>query len=136
MVRQQKQPEPKEANLTIQQMEEAIPKIDRRLADLQAFDVNSINDRGDPRIDTLEKSLDALLTSIFGVGTVEYNRYHWQVTRLDIAEMNMFHQIPIQRVREGLCQGVSQAKAHLEEIKKLFLEELSDAGHSVAQCFS
>ena len=123
-----KNPEPVEANLSYQQMEAAIPKIDRRIVDLDSFDVDSVNDRGDARIDALEKSLDALLVSVFGAGTVEYDRYHWQVTRLDTASINMMHQTPIHEVREGLRRGIATAKAHLETIKKGFLEELGDAG--------
>jgi uncharacterized protein (TIGR02391 family) len=123
-----KQPQLIEANLSYQQMEAAIPKIERRMADLDSFDIDSVNDRSDARIDALEKSLDALLVSVFGAGTVEYNRYHWQVTRLDTASINIMHQTPIHEVREGLRRGISTAKAHLETIKKGFLEELGDAG--------
>jgi len=123
-----KQPQPIEANLSFQQMEAAIPKIDRRIADLDGLDIDSITDRGDARIDALEKSLDALLVSVFGAGTVEYDRYHWQVTRLDTASVNMMHRTPINEIHEGLRRGISTAKAHLESIKKLFLEELGDAG--------
>lgn len=50
-----KQPQLTEANLSYQQMEAAIPKIDRRIVDLDSFDVDSVNDRGDARIDALEK---------------------------------------------------------------------------------
>lgn len=109
-------------------MEAAIPKLDRRIADLDAFDVDSIADRSDARIDSLEKSLDALLVSVFGAGTVEYDRYYWQVTRLDTASVNMIHRTPIHEIHEGLRRGIATAKAHLESIKKLFLEELGDAG--------
>jgi len=123
-----KQPQLIEANLSYQQMEAAIPKIERRMADLEGFDVDCVNDRIDARIDALEKSLDALLVSIFGAGTVEYNRYHCQVTRLDTAPINMIHQPPIHEVRDGLRRGISTAIAHLETIKKGFLEELGDAG--------
>ncbi len=123
-----KQSEPIEANLSYQQMEVAIPKIDRRIADLESFDVDSIADRRDARIGALAKSLDALLVSVFGAGTVEYDRYHWQVTRLDTASINMMYRTPIHEVREGLRRGIATAKAHLEAIKKGFLEELGDAG--------
>jgi uncharacterized protein (TIGR02391 family) len=128
MARRTKQPELSEANLSFPEMEAAIPKIDRRLADLGAFDVDTITDRSDPRINSLSKSLDALLVSIFGAGTVEYDRYHWQVTGLDTASVNMMYQTPIHEVHEGLRQGIATATAHLETIKKLFLEELGDAG--------
>lgn len=124
----QKQSEPVEANLSFQQMETAIPKIDRRIADLESFDVDSVADRSDARINALEKSLDALLVSVFGAGTVEYDRYHWQVTQLDTTLVNMMHGTPMHEVHEGLRRGIATAKAHLEAIKKGFLEELRDAG--------
>jgi len=130
MTRKTKQPELVEANLSLQQMESAIIKINRRIEELDNFDINSVNDRGDARINALEKSLDALLVSVFGAGTVEYDRYYWQVTRLDTASINLMHRTPIEEVREGLKHGISTAKAHLESIKKLFLEELGDAGHT------
>lgn len=130
MPRSTKKPELREANLSLQQMEQAIPKIDRRLTDLQAFDVETVSDRSDPRIEALEKQLDALLVAIFGSGTVEYDRYQWSVTRLDTAGMNIMYEIPIEEVREGLRTGIATAKAHLEAIKANFLEELGDAGHT------
>jgi len=123
-----KQPELVEANLSYQQMKAALPKIDRRIADLESFEVDSITDRGDAKINALEKSLETLLVSIFGAGTVEYDRYHWQVTHLDTATVSMMHRTPIHEVHKGLHRGIANAKTHLEAIKKGFLEELGDAG--------
>jgi uncharacterized protein (TIGR02391 family) len=130
MTKKTRQPQPQAANLSLKQMELATPKIERRIADLESFDANSVNDRSDPRIDALEKQLDALLVSIFGAGTVEYDRYHWSITRLDTASINMMYETPISEIREGLKQGIATAKANLESIKKGFLEELRDAGHT------
>src|SRR5262249_42097532 len=113
-----KKPEKKSANLSLRDMELAIPRIERRLADLEKFDPSSVNDRGDPQIDSLSQQLDSLLVSIFGPDTVEYDRYHWGVTRLDTASINMYHRTAIEDVREGLRRGISTAKAQLESIKK------------------
>lgn len=122
---------PVSANLSLQQMELAIPKIERRIVDLEKFDVNSVNNRSDARIDAMEKELDTLLVSVFGAGTVEYNRYKWGVTQLDTASINMYNRTPIEEIRVGLSRGISTSKAHLESIKKGFLEELADAGHTI-----
>jgi uncharacterized protein (TIGR02391 family) len=111
-------------------MEAAIPKLNRRIEDLDAFDVNSVNDRSDPRIDAFAKQLDGLLVSIFGAGTVEYIRYRWEVTQLDTEPSNYLYPTPIEEVRDGLRRGMAAAKAHLETIKAGFLEELADAGHA------
>jgi uncharacterized protein (TIGR02391 family) len=130
MARNAKNPEPQSANLSLQQMELAIPKLDRRIADLSNFDVNSINERSDPRIGALASQLDALLVSIFGAGTVEYKRYRWEVTELDTAQKNMLYGVAIEEVRQGLQRGIATAKAHLEAIKAGFLEDLGDAGRT------
>lgn len=129
---QRKQPEPIEANLSYQQMETAIPKIDRRIADLDSFEVNSVNERSDPRIKALSSQLDTLLTSIFGSSTIEYERYHRKVTQLDTAGYNLYGPIPIQRVRDGLSRGISTSKILLETIKKGFVEEIEDSGQNVS----
>jgi uncharacterized protein (TIGR02391 family) len=122
-------PATREANLSFEAMEAAIPKIDRRIAELDQLDVNSINDRRDPRISSLESKLDALLVDIFGTGTVEYNRY-CNYTRIDTAGFRMG--VPIDDVRDGLRRGIGNARAQLEAIKSGFLEALEDAGRTTA----
>lgn len=132
MVRKILQTQLTEASLSFQQMESAIPKIERRLEDIKNFDIDSINERSDPRIDALSKSLDALLVSVFGANTVEYERYHWQVTQIDTASINLMYRTPIEEIREGLRKGLGTAMAHLESIKQLFIEELEDAGRTLS----
>ena len=124
-------PEVREANLSFEAMEAAIPKIDRRISDLDQFDVNSVNDRSDPRISALESKLDALLVEIFGTGTVEYNRY-CNYTRVDTAGIYVGQRTPIHEVRDGLRRGIGYARAQLEAIKSGFLEALEDAGRTTA----
>lgn len=130
MPRNTKQTQPREANLSYAQMQEAIPKIDRRINDLVEFDVNSVNQRSDPRIKVLETKLDTLLTSIFGADTVEYQRYSSAVTHLDRSPVYIHRSASIEQVREGLHKGVETSKAQLEAIKSGFLEELLDAGQT------
>ena len=130
MAKKPKQSEPRQANLSREQMEAALVKIDRRIADIEQFNVNSVQDRGDPQIEALRTKLDALLLSIFGAGTIEYERYRWKVTDLDTAEVNTMYETPIVQVRLGLQRGSAAAKSQLETIKSGFLEELHDAGHT------
>lgn len=115
------------ANLSVQQKSEAIAKIDRRLAELRAFDPETVADRADPRIRALEGKLETLLVSIFGPETLEYRRYHSQVTDLDTAGYNIYG-TPLQEVREGLHRGKNQSIATLTEIRSGFLEDIDDAG--------
>jgi uncharacterized protein (TIGR02391 family) len=129
MATRKKEPELREASLSFEAMEAAIPKIDRRIAELDQFDANSINDRSDPRIDALGNKLDVLLVDIFGAGTIEYNRY-CNYTRLDTAPMSWSEETPLRVVRDGLRDGISAAKAQLEGIKSGFCEALEDAGRT------
>lgn len=108
-------------------MSQAIIKIDRRLADLAAFDPDQIRERSDPRIKTLEGSLDALLADIFGHDTVEYRRYRHDVTELDRAGYSMYG-TDISEVIQGLREGKASSQATLEVIKRGFGESMEDAG--------
>jgi uncharacterized protein (TIGR02391 family) len=119
--------EDRPANLSAVQMEEAIPKIERRIADLESFDVCSVTERSDPRIGALENKMDVLLTGIFPPGTVEYQRYRHQLTSIDTASYNMYG-TPLHEVHEGLIQGVATARETLVSIIEGFKEELEDAG--------
>jgi len=130
MPRKIKEPELRQANLSSSEMQEAIPKIDRRLKDLDDFDINSVSERSDPRIDALSNKIETLLANIFGADTVEYKRYHWQATRLDLAPVYMGRKLPIEEVRVGLQKGIANAKEQLESIKSGFLEDLEDAGQT------
>ena len=106
--------------------------IDRRLADLDAFDPLSISQRSDARIKALSGKLDDLLTSIFGADTVEYKRYQGSVTRLDTAPYNYVNPVPMQQVQQGLQRGKETSTAQLEAIRSGFLEKLEDAGLTIA----
>jgi uncharacterized protein (TIGR02391 family) len=130
MVRKPREPEKRQANLTWQQMEAAIPVLDRRIADLDAFDPNSVNDRGDPKIGALSGKLDDALVSVFAPDTVEYERYRYDVIQLDRAGINFAYGTPLHEVREGLQQGKESSKAQLEAIKSGFIEKLGDAGRT------
>jgi hypothetical protein len=77
-------PEPsKAAALLPEQMKSAIPKLRRRIAELQEVDVNPIQRRGEARFDALEHQIDSTLVDIFGNDTVEYQRF--RVGTLDTA---------------------------------------------------
>lgn len=121
--------QPLTANLSAAHMQEAIPKIERRIADMEAFEPNTVRDRSDPRISALEKRLETALDSIFGPGTIEYDRYKYQATTLDRAGY-FAGGTPIHRVVEGLIEGKAAIIFHLNEILAWFKEEMGDRGAS------
>jgi predicted nucleotide-binding protein len=56
-------------------MKAGIVQLNRRIADLEAFDPRSVQGSDDPKVKALEVAIDEALTNVFGNGTVEYNRY-------------------------------------------------------------
>lgn len=131
MARAPAPPPPRAANLSVSQMEEAIRKIDRRLADLDAFDPDKIVERRDPNIGALEHKFSSLLEGVFGQDTIEYQRYRYDATRLDTASHNI-HGTDIREVRDGLRHGVETLRTTWTLIKDGFVEEIDDAGGGAA----
>jgi uncharacterized protein (TIGR02391 family) len=132
MARSSQAPPPQTANLSAQQMREAIPRIQRRIEELRAFDINSVTERSDPRISVLSNKLESLLASVFGVGTVEFDRYRYKVISLDTAGHNLYEPTPMYEVHAGLKRGVASSIHQLEGILSEFNEELGDSGETPA----
>ncbi len=106
----------------------AIPKLQRRIADLDAFDPNSVDDRSDPRIKVFRSDIDTMLANIFGPDTVEYRNFR-SAASIDRASHST-HGTPIREVRDGLAQGRQAAIFMLQSIIRRFEEELGDLGES------
>ena len=123
-----KQPDRKQAELTSEQMRAAIPVLEKRIAELDAVDVDTIQKRGESRFDALEQKYDASLVDIFGADTIEYRRY--QLFALDRASLNVFHEMPLHEIRDGYRQGIEDAISNLRTIKELFQEKLDGLGES------
>ena len=124
-------PQPRDARLSLAEMEAARQKIDRRLDELRAFDVDSIQDCYNPKIKALETALDNTLARIFGRDTNEFMRYI-RIINLDRASYSIGSAATLREIHEGLQRGVSEAVSVLETIKQGFEEELVDAGRGKA----
>lgn len=122
---------PPPAVLSPEQLKAAIPKLKRRIADLDQFDSESVNDRMDPRIRALESRIDDTLAEIFGPDTLDYQRYR-RAAHLDRASINMMYATPLHELREGLHKGVADAKMTLKTVIDLFEEKLEDLGETEA----
>ncbi len=121
-------PKPAPARITLDEMRAAIPKVQRRIQELKALDVYTIDRRGEPALEALEHKIDDVLVDIFGTDTVEYNRF--RVGSLDTASISFGYEVPIDEVREGYQRGVEGAISTLNTIVELFEEKLKDQGQS------
>jgi len=96
--------EPPSRSLTLREMERGMELLDSRIKELQDFDIGSIAQRNDPRIDGLEASITDALLSIFGEGTPEYKLYR-AAGDLDTARHNYAFEVPRPEIAEGFQRG-------------------------------
>ncbi|CAE6782866.1 TIGR02391 family protein [Paraburkholderia haematera] len=122
--------QPQAANLRPDQMRAAIPTLHRRIEELRTFDPTSIQQRSDPRIETLDKKLDETIASIFGMGTQEYLRY--APRDLDGAGYNLAYPIPLSEVMASLVESKAREIANLQAIIESFEEKLADGSETPA----
>jgi predicted nucleotide-binding protein len=122
-----RRPEIERAQLSVEQMRASIPKLDRRINDLQEFDINTIQERWDSRVEALEKKIDGTLQEVLGHDTVEYRDFH--VGTLDTLPLSMDgNNYPLRDVHEGYQKGIDHAAMQLNTLKELFEERIADSG--------
>jgi uncharacterized protein (TIGR02391 family) len=124
VARRTKEPEPRKAELRPEQIRSALPRLRKRIEELRAVDVNTVQARWDPAIEALEQKVNSTLSDIFGPNTVEYQEFG--DVRLDRAPMNLMYEASLYEVQEGLSRGISTVISSLEAIISLFQEKLGD----------
>lgn len=120
-------PEPQPANLAPEHMKKAIPKLKRRMKELEEFDVNTIQERGEPSLEALQQKFDSTLVDIFGNNTVEYYRFS---IYLDTTGVYLMDEPSLYEIREGYKRGIQKAISNLKTIIELFEENVGDLGES------
>lgn len=123
-------PQPQQAKLSIDQMRSAIPKLERRIRDLEEFEPSTIQHREDPRLETLENKLKDTIVDVFGQGTIEYHRF--APNALDQAGYNMMAPTPLSQVIASVTRSKAREMANLNTIIELFQEKMADSGDSPA----
>lgn len=116
------------ANLTAEQMRIAIPKLERRIKDLEDFDPNTIQERSDPRLTALEKKLTDTISEVFGHDTVEFQRF--SPSGLDNAGYNLMYQTPLGEVIQSVIESKEREILNLKTIIELFQEKIADGFES------
>lgn len=123
-------PQPEPANLSAERMLAAIPKLERRIKDLEAFDPASLRERNDPRLEALENKLADTIAEVFGNGTVESHRF--APRPLDGAGYNMAFPTPLAEVIASVEESKAREIVNLRTIIELFREKLEDGDESPA----
>jgi predicted nucleotide-binding protein len=134
MPRRPTQPPPKIANLTVEEMTRGITRLGKRIADLEAFDPQSVQERWPPEVKALEASIEETLAAIFGHGTVDYNRYESAAT-LDNGPVVLSSFDPLEAradAQQYLADGKRQAILLLQQAIRGLEERITDQRESSA----
>jgi predicted nucleotide-binding protein len=124
---------PAQANLTAEQMHKGVKRLERVIAEIEAFDSTSLPKRWSSEQTALETTIEGAVTSVFGHDTVEYRRYSG-ATRLDNGPIVMgFDGHPEDNSREArqyVAEGKAEAVQILRSAIKWLQDEIADSAES------
>jgi hypothetical protein len=113
-------------------MKAALPKLERRIAELEAFDVATVRKRFDPVPEALSKKVNSTLQEILGHNSVEYNQY--SVGSFDTLPIYLgSRDEPLNKVQDGYREGIERGLLKLRTLRDLFAERIADWGPTEAE---
>lgn len=77
MARKPTPPQPTRAQLDQAQLKTGVARFKRLIADIEAFDPSSVNQRHDPQVDAIDKRIEEALEKTFGSHSTQYDRYNY-----------------------------------------------------------
>lgn len=123
MARKSPPPPPPSRVLNQKDLEEAIRKLDKRIADLKAFDVAIVRERWDSRTKALETKVDSTLAEIFGEETHEYHRH--SVGGFDSLPISMMgDNFSPHEIQNSVRKGIEGTVIKLSSLRDLLAERL------------
>jgi len=118
-----RQPESRE--LSAADLQKAIPKVQRRINELEGFDVKTITERADANAEALRNKINDTISDIFGHGTVEDRRY--RIIELATLPFIVGRQEPsLFEVQKDYQKEINNAVISLKSLKETLLEKLQD----------
>ena len=120
------------ANLTPAQMSQALPRLEKRLKELEAFTVSGSKEEVSANAKALQQKYDDTLIEIFGNDTLEYQRFQVSSFYEDsgvilMASFGGARRSPAEEV-EPYQKGVAKGVRNLRTIVEIFQEKLDEAG--------
>jgi uncharacterized protein (TIGR02391 family) len=127
---------PRQAKLSPAQIREAIPRIELRIADLEALPV--VTSGSDPRLKALEHAINATLADIFGTESLEYDRMKdpftgttWAAAFL-VGGADQNRGPPAHEIQQRVERERQESLALLRSQVGLLKEQVGDGGGSPA----
>ena len=119
---------PPPRSLTPDQIRQGIDRLRKRIAELEAFDPTSVQERWPPETRAIETAIEESLAKIFGEGTPAYSRYD-SAARLDNGPLILGGgDDPLHKVHEWIRDGKARSLALLNQAVRGLEEDLADAG--------
>ncbi|MGO9692117.1 MAG: TIR domain-containing protein [Syntrophobacteraceae bacterium] len=135
--------EPKMAVLTMEKMQYGIVRLEKLIEEIQAFDPQTVQKRWSNEVKALEINIEGVLSSVFGHGTVEYNRYK-RAAELDNGPVTVrmapdwggrggsgYHDDTLE-AREYVSEGKDQSIQILRQAVAWLQSEITAHGQSVS----
>jgi predicted nucleotide-binding protein len=122
------------AQLGVDECKRALPKIDRRLEDLQTFPVDMLTRRFDPKLSDLKLLVNNTLRDILGADTSEYAEF--EIKNLDVGGLVMRmdgSRDPPHLVREYAQRGLESAVGKLTTLRRVLEERIADNAQEPAK---
>lgn len=117
------------ADLSAQQIKAAIPKLERRLKELEQVLIGDWNDEIRNRLDGLQKKVEDTLVEVFGPDTLEYRRF--QVFGFSrYLPMSFGEGISPREYMRAYDEAIAEAAQTLSTALELLNEKLIDMGET------
>lgn len=125
---------PRPANLSTAQMSQALPRLEKRLKDLEEFTASGSKDDVSANAKALQQKYDDTLIEIFGNETLEYHRFHIGsfYEGSGVIAMAAFSGSGLAEEVEPYKKGVAKGARTLRTIIELFNEKLGESGATTA----
>lgn len=107
---------PEHAQLSVEQMQKGVKRLERIISEIEAFDPSTLTKRWSTEQKALETTIEGALASVFGHGTVEYSRYA-EATSLD-------HGAVVMSVYGDHTDDAAEARQYVEEGKQGAIQTL------------
>lgn len=124
-------PAPKKA-LTAQEIERGITRLEERITELKAFDIQTVRQGGTPELEALEVAIKDTLERCFGEDSSPYRRFQG-AANLDYYPMVWFGDGPPPDYIGPIRNHIQTAIALLSQAQRTLREDLADLEHAPLQ---
>lgn len=115
----------KSGPLPADNLTKAISELDRRIKDLEDFDVKTIMGRFDVKTKALEDKVNDTLSDIFGQNSIEYQKN--SILTLDALPMALGEpDYPPSRLQQAYQEGINDCVTKLKSLKETLVQKPLD----------